>query len=115
MPGHDIPEAVMESGSSAIAPGREARYQSPGALASIIHCPCYMEKLYLCRHKKLRKTRCKKQFLSENQNRNRQGGCRSVSSLTKELTLILRNISYTHPNRELLFGDINLTVNHHEK
>ncbi len=29
--------------------------------------------------------------------------------------LILQNISYTHPNKELLFSDINLTVNKHEK
>jgi len=29
--------------------------------------------------------------------------------------LILQNISYTHPNKDLLFSDINLTVNDHEK
>ncbi|AOW09549.1 ABC-F family ATP-binding cassette domain-containing protein [Flavobacterium gilvum] len=29
--------------------------------------------------------------------------------------LILQNISYTHPNKNLLFCDINLTVNKHEK
>src|SRR5574343_1263283 len=29
--------------------------------------------------------------------------------------LILQNISYTHPNKDLLFSDINLTVNNHEK
>jgi len=29
--------------------------------------------------------------------------------------LILQNISYIHPNRDLLFSDINLTVNHHDK
>ncbi|HXS55632.1 MAG TPA: ATP-binding cassette domain-containing protein, partial [Hanamia sp.] len=28
---------------------------------------------------------------------------------------ILQNISYTHPNKNLLFDNINLTVNHHEK
>lgn len=29
--------------------------------------------------------------------------------------LILQNISYTHPNKDLLFSDINLTVNNHQK
>jgi len=29
--------------------------------------------------------------------------------------LILQNISYTHPSKDLLFSDINLTVNNHEK
>ena len=29
--------------------------------------------------------------------------------------LTLQNISYTHPNKDLLFSDINLTVNNHEK
>lgn len=29
--------------------------------------------------------------------------------------LILKHISYTHPNKNLLFSDINLTVNNHEK
>lgn len=29
--------------------------------------------------------------------------------------LILQNISYTHPNKDLLFSDINLAVNNHEK
>lgn len=29
--------------------------------------------------------------------------------------IILQNISYTHPNKDLLFSDINLTVNNHEK
>lgn len=29
--------------------------------------------------------------------------------------IILQNISYTHPNKDLLFADINLTVNNHEK
>lgn len=29
--------------------------------------------------------------------------------------LILQNISYTHPNKDLLFSDINLAVNDHEK
>jgi len=29
--------------------------------------------------------------------------------------LILQNISYTHPNKDLLFSDINLSVNNHEK
>ncbi len=29
--------------------------------------------------------------------------------------LILQNISYLHPNKELLFENINLTVNHHDK
>lgn len=33
----------------------------------------------------------------------------------KEFMLILQNISYTHPNKNLLFTDINLTVNNHEK
>src|SRR3954447_26891326 len=28
---------------------------------------------------------------------------------------ILQNISYTHPNKNLLFENINLTVNHHKK
>ena len=29
--------------------------------------------------------------------------------------LTLQNISYTPPNKDLLFSDINLTVNNHEK
>lgn len=29
--------------------------------------------------------------------------------------LILRNISYTHPNKDLLFENVNLTVNNHDK
>ena len=29
--------------------------------------------------------------------------------------LILQNITYIHPNKDLLFSDINLTVNNHEK
>ena len=29
--------------------------------------------------------------------------------------LILQNISHTHPSKDLLFSDINLTVNNHEK
>ncbi|MBN4715375.1 ATP-binding cassette domain-containing protein, partial [Escherichia coli] len=29
--------------------------------------------------------------------------------------VILQNISYTHPNKDLLFSDINFTVNNHEK
>src|SRR5690606_22095922 len=29
--------------------------------------------------------------------------------------LILQNISYTHPNKDLLFSDINLAVNKHDK
>ena len=29
--------------------------------------------------------------------------------------LTLQNISYTHQNKDLLFSDINLTVNNHEK
>jgi ATPase subunit of ABC transporter with duplicated ATPase domains len=29
--------------------------------------------------------------------------------------LILQNISYTHPNKDLLFSDLNLAVNNHEK
>ena len=29
--------------------------------------------------------------------------------------IILQNISYTHPNKDLLFSEINLTVNNHEK
>ncbi len=29
--------------------------------------------------------------------------------------LILQNISYTHPNKDLLFNDIHLTLNHHDK
>lgn len=29
--------------------------------------------------------------------------------------LVLQNISYTHPNKDLLFGELNLAVNNHEK
>jgi ATPase subunit of ABC transporter with duplicated ATPase domains len=29
--------------------------------------------------------------------------------------LILQHISYTHPNKNLLFDNISLTINHHEK
>src|SRR5690606_9230243 len=38
-----------------------------------------------------------------------------VSFFKKEIMLILQNISYTHPSKDLLFSDINLTVNNHEK
>lgn len=37
------------------------------------------------------------------------------SSLKKEIVLILQNISYIHPNKDLLFDNINLTVNHQDK
>jgi ATPase subunit of ABC transporter with duplicated ATPase domains len=36
-------------------------------------------------------------------------------SLKKEVMLILQNISYTHPNKNLLFEHINLTVNRRDK
>ena len=29
--------------------------------------------------------------------------------------LILQNISYIHPSKDLLFDNIDLTINHHEK
>ena len=29
--------------------------------------------------------------------------------------LILKNITYTHPNRDLLFDNLNLTLNEHDK
>lgn len=38
-----------------------------------------------------------------------------VTSSTKEIMLIIQNLSYTHPNKDLLFGNINLTVNSSEK
>lgn len=38
-----------------------------------------------------------------------------VTSSTKEIMLIIQNLSYTHPNKDLLFGNINLTVNSGEK
>jgi len=41
--------------------------------------------------------------------------CCIVTSLTKEIMLIIQNLSYTHPNKDLLFGNINLTVNSGEK
>lgn len=37
------------------------------------------------------------------------------SSLPKEIMLILQNLSYIHPNKELLFDNINLTINDHDK
>jgi ATPase subunit of ABC transporter with duplicated ATPase domains len=37
------------------------------------------------------------------------------SSLKKEIMLHLQDITYIHPNKELLFNGINLTVNAHEK
>jgi len=33
----------------------------------------------------------------------------------KEFMLSLQNISYTHPNKDILFSNINLTVNNHDK
>jgi len=33
----------------------------------------------------------------------------------KGIMLILQNISYTHPNKDLLYSNINLTVNKHDK
>jgi ATPase subunit of ABC transporter with duplicated ATPase domains len=36
-------------------------------------------------------------------------------SLKKEVMLILQNISYTHPNKNLLFEHVNLTVNRRDK
>lgn len=41
--------------------------------------------------------------------------CCIVTSSTKEIMLIIQNLSYTHPNRDLLFSNINLTVNSGEK
>lgn len=38
-----------------------------------------------------------------------------VTSSTKEIMLIIQNLSYTHPNKDLLFSNINLTVNSGEK
>ena len=38
-----------------------------------------------------------------------------VTYSTKEIMLIIQNLSYTHPNKDLLFGNINLTVNSGEK
>jgi len=38
-----------------------------------------------------------------------------VTSSTKEIMLIIQNLSYTHPNKDLLFGNINLTGNSSEK
>lgn len=41
--------------------------------------------------------------------------CCIVTSSTKEIMLIIQNLSYTHPNKDLLFGNINLTLNSCEK
>lgn len=38
-----------------------------------------------------------------------------VTSSSKEIMLIIQNLSYKHPNKDLLFGNINLTVNSGEK
>jgi ATPase subunit of ABC transporter with duplicated ATPase domains len=57
----------------------------------------------------------KNNFFQTNQKQQPQSGCCIVSSLTKEIMVILQNISYTHPNKDLLFSDINLTVSNHEK
>ena len=35
--------------------------------------------------------------------------------LKKEIMIILQNISYTHPNKDLLFSNINLTINRYDK
>ena len=37
------------------------------------------------------------------------------NSLTTQIMLTLQNISYLHPNKDLLFSEINLTVNNNEK
>lgn len=37
------------------------------------------------------------------------------SSLKKEMMLILQNLSYIHPNNELLFDNINLAAHYHDK
>ena len=39
----------------------------------------------------------------------------AYSRLTKEIMLILQNISYTHPNKELLFENLNLSITQHQK
>lgn len=39
----------------------------------------------------------------------------NVQSLTKEVMLTLQNLAYTHPNKDLLFDQIQLTVNSHDK
>ena len=33
----------------------------------------------------------------------------------KEIMITLKNISYTHPNKDFLFDNINLTLNNREK
>lgn len=38
-----------------------------------------------------------------------------IHLLKKEMMLILQNITYIHPNRELLFSDISLTINRQDK
>jgi len=35
--------------------------------------------------------------------------------IKKEIMLTLHSVSYTHPNKDLLFTDINLTINNHDK
>lgn len=37
------------------------------------------------------------------------------SFLKKEIMLILQGVTYIHPNRDLLFADLNLTINKHDK
>jgi ATPase subunit of ABC transporter with duplicated ATPase domains len=39
----------------------------------------------------------------------------NYSRLTKEIMLILQNISYTHPNKDRLFENLNLNINHQQK
>jgi ATPase subunit of ABC transporter with duplicated ATPase domains len=38
-----------------------------------------------------------------------------VYFLKKEIMIVLQNLSYIHPNKDLLFDDINLTVNRQDK
>lgn len=42
-------------------------------------------------------------------------GSRNYSLLKKLLMVILQGVAYTHPNRDLLFTDINLVINKHDK
>ena len=50
-----------------------------------------------------------------NQDNNRKLVAVLFHLLTKKIMLTLQNISYTHQNKDLLFSDINLTVNNHKK
>lgn len=70
---------------------------------------------YLC-HIIKTSTRVKNNFFQENkQYRHKSESTVFIHSLKKEIMLILQGVTYTHPNRDLLFSDINIAVSKHSK